>query len=874
MDDRSAKTKRLLRKKRSPPSRAGGARAPAEAEADRHRVSTTSENALELTNLVGKTLETLVTTPGATSAKARRAEAKKKALSATEMIEHSQAEDEDRLRVLRVDEGQVEFPRRRPRRNPCDLPVLDPRMTVKWDVFMMLLILYIMTVTPFELAFLRPPTPSEISEMRGSSYSLFCVNKAVDACFVVDIFVSLHTAFFDRDAGAWVMAKSRIAARYAESWLVIDILSVVPYELLPLPEQAGILKMVRLIRLLKLLRVARQPRIMAKLAMYNTMHASQQIVVKFFITLVLLIHLSACAFRIVDAMVLDGCHVGHHAFGEYAPGVGGGGGARDRQCPESMLLPFERAGIWRQYVFCLKWSLQTLLGDLSFTVNVAEEVCALIVALLGCIVLAFLVGDMCNALTNMDPVGNDYRLTLDTLNSYLEQSQMPHELRFKLREYMGSTEGIFRENYNKSLLARLSPGLTAIVAHHNLGGVVRRVSFYNYTLLRVYDLREGRRVAVFPRRTREAEDRDAADAATAIHEAARLKRPSLAAAQRRHELEANASRLAVVVGLRPNPVRLTVRYDDDGTVESGISADRVDARTYGDAALQARVASYMYERDQFVVALARIFETQLFMARDVLISRDMSCNDVMFSLTVGKIAVWGQRTVNPLRDFKIFRVHDTIGDDVCMLLVGDKRKRARHYSARAITAVQVYALDGLRFAEAAAGFDEFHHSLRLFGCWQMVKTALLYAARNAKTLNEKVRLGPAAGAAAPSDAAALREVRALTERLTQRLFACSYRVLLQGAPPPKAWAPLLAPLRELDRAFRRIDRGDAWSGFALPTLAPRAAAADIDDGGAASTTARRRAPAARSRGLWCISDDGGYGSGEDPWSACADYEAI
>ena len=121
-------------------------------------------------------------------------------------------------------------------------------------------------------------------------------------------------------------------------------------------------------------------------------------------------------------MVLDGCHVAHHLFPWERPTAAWAG---DRQCPESMLLAYERDGIWRQYVYCLKWALQTLLGDLSFTVNVAEEVCALIVALVGCIVLAFLVGDMCNALTNMDPVGNDYRLTLDTLNAYLEKSQMP-----------------------------------------------------------------------------------------------------------------------------------------------------------------------------------------------------------------------------------------------------------------------------------------------------------------------------------------------------------------------------------------------------------------------------------------------------------------
>ena len=39
----------------------------------------------------------------------------------------------------------------------------------------------------------------------------------------------------------------------------------------------------------------------------------------------------------------------------------------------------------------------------------------------GCIVLSFLVGDLCNAVTNMDPVRNDFVLAFDSLNNYIEE---------------------------------------------------------------------------------------------------------------------------------------------------------------------------------------------------------------------------------------------------------------------------------------------------------------------------------------------------------------------------------------------------------------------------------------------------------------------
>ncbi|KAH8095072.1 voltage-gated potassium channel [Aureococcus anophagefferens] len=720
------------------------------------------------------------------------------ALSASELIEEGGGGAETSRPLLRLDESQVEFPKLL--RRACEFPIVDPRHTLEWDVLMLVLITYVMTVTPFELAFVRAPSVREVIYQQRPKYVwMFLVNKVVDGFFVIDIFVSLHTAYFDNDRGAWITDKLEIAKRYAQSWLLIDVLSVVPYEFVPLDRSAGILKMVKLVHLLKLLRVARQPRIMAKLAVYITMSAAQQIVCKFFVGLVALVHLSACALRITDQLVNDDCHVQDHSFED--PG--------DENCPDYVLLRLERTSIWRQYVYSLKWALQTLLGDLSFTANIAEEVLALVVALVGVIVLAFLVGDMCNALTNMDPVGNDYRLTLDTLNSYLEQSQMPKELRFKLREYMGSTEGIFRENYNKGLLARLSPGLTAIVAHHNLGGCVRRLSFYNYALQHVYGLRVGETIAVFDELADGAEDEFGSDDHGA---SAELRRMTTAEAERRAKRRRSLSQAAehagagflrrtsrpakiLAVAVVADRVAMAVRYEDTGAVERGVAPERVDSRSYGNAALHARVAKYLYERDQFVVELARVFETRLFMPRDVLVSKDLSLNDVMFSITMGKIAVWGRRAVNPILDFTLKRVHDTIGDDICMLLVGSRKARRRHYAARAVSR--------RRPPTAAASPRPSRASTSSTG------PSASSAAGSSSSRRSSAPRGVAAPAAGAARGASGRRRSSETARA-----ACTHRLvdacgaLHADAPPPKAWMPLVEPLRLLDDAFRAIDRGD------------------------------------------------------------------
>ena len=227
-----------------------------------------------------------------------------------------------------------------------------------------------------------------------------------------------------------------------------------------------------------------------------------------------------------------------------------------------------------------------------------------------------------------------------------------------------------------------------------------------------------------------------------------------------------------------------------------------------------RVATYMYERDQFVVALARVFETRLFLARDALVSRGLSVNDVMFSVTMGKIAIWGRNTVNPILDFKIKRVHDTVGDDICMLFDGKHAKQVRHYSARAVTAAQVYALDGVLFSEAVSGFDVFHKAIKSFGCWQLFRDELLKAARDARAADARAvdaRRRDRGDAEGDDAKAVLAEARATVQRLSHRLLDATHDVFARDTPPPRTWRRLVEPLRALDRAFAALDRGDDWS---------------------------------------------------------------
>ena len=118
------------------------------------------------------------------------------------------------------------------------------------------------------------------------------------------------------------------------------------------------------------------------------------------------------------------------------------------------------------------------------------------------------------------------------------------------------------------------------------------------------------------------------------------------------------------------------------------------------------------------------------MPKDTLVRNDLSPVDNMYIIHSGRCLVFGRCTTNILSlEFK--SVNDVIGDDICTLLVGDRAKHRRHYTARSSTVLQVYVLPGDVFCEIidAGVFDEFKVGTRRYGCFLRIKRALILHAR-------------------------------------------------------------------------------------------------------------------------------------------------
>ena len=143
---------------------------------------------------------------------------KKRQQSTSSLISVKNAEEDDDLWDCAAieDSSQVEFPEDR-----RAFPIFDPfnPYRVTWDAMMMIAILFVMIVTPFEMAFIADPGTFVRLPAAPSSKWLWCMNRLIDFGFLVDLLLAFNTAYFDEASGTWVTDRGVIARNYLQAWL-------------------------------------------------------------------------------------------------------------------------------------------------------------------------------------------------------------------------------------------------------------------------------------------------------------------------------------------------------------------------------------------------------------------------------------------------------------------------------------------------------------------------------------------------------------------------------------------------------------------------------------------------------------------------------
>mmetsp|Transcript_61907 Transcript_61907/g.195632 ORF Transcript_61907/g.195632 Transcript_61907/m.195632 type:complete len:419 (-) Transcript_61907:62-1318(-) len=283
----------------------------------------------------------------------------------------------------------------------------------RWDVLIAVLLLYTSTVTPFEVSFLET-----------NLGVLFMINRVVDVLFVVDMFWNFNLPIQDKN-GEWKTNKGYIGKRYMQGWFTLDLISILPYDIIgyiadnSVASGLKVLRIFRLMRLAKLLRILRAGRMFQRWEATMSIDYAKVALIKFVIVIIMLAHWLGCAWNMVAEL-------------EMQPG-------------EIDLPPSERTytwlahyqftdledGVWSRYFTSIYWAVATLstlgYGDVVPTTD-AERIFATICAMLGATVYAYIIGNVCSIISGLDVESSKFYALMDGLNSFMREKNIPPDL--------------------------------------------------------------------------------------------------------------------------------------------------------------------------------------------------------------------------------------------------------------------------------------------------------------------------------------------------------------------------------------------------------------------------------------------------------------
>ena len=166
---------------------------------------------------------------------------------------------------------------------------------------------YVTLVTPFEASFIEDPDNPD-DAFRGSLLILMVLNRTLDALFLVDMILNFFIQYPRPFGVGMIRDPGQIVIRYLTGWFIIDIISLIPFDLVAiiLTQDAtsqvtmdagkGIvaLRMIRLLRLLKLGRILKAGRIFQRWERRLTINHSVQALFKMLFYIILICHWMAC----------------------------------------------------------------------------------------------------------------------------------------------------------------------------------------------------------------------------------------------------------------------------------------------------------------------------------------------------------------------------------------------------------------------------------------------------------------------------------------------------------------------------------------------------------------------------------------------------
>jgi len=337
-----------------------------------------------------------------------------------------------------------------------------------WDVFLMVLLLYVALLVPFVIGFevnTDPETP------------IFALDRLVDGFFILDIAFNFFTGF--TALGKVVLDPYSIAREYLGSWFALDVLASIPFDLIATAlsdaatssstaayRSTKFVRITKLFRLVKLFRMLRLNRILNRLERKLSIKYGLWQVIKFAFVVLCLAHWMACSWYLVH--ILQNKGDGGSTWVEVL--------ARDNNYGASL----DSQGRWTQYVTCVYWAITTMTtigyGDIIPS-NTIERIITLICELMGSSVFLYGLTQVTSLIANSNSADVEFHRLMDQANEYFEFRLIPIPLRAKVREFFHYKRASSLFHAEHKLLDHLSDNIRQEVQLWSMRKVLNQTPF-------------------------------------------------------------------------------------------------------------------------------------------------------------------------------------------------------------------------------------------------------------------------------------------------------------------------------------------------------------------------------------------------------------
>ena len=323
-----------------------------------------------------------------------------------------------------------------------------------WDAMLIIFVFFTSIMLPVEIAFFQ-------QEDKQIGF-LVATQVLVDVVFALDVVLNYNTSLYGHTAQL-ERSRLKIARAYTFGWGVVDIPACLPFEQF----YTWFAKMdktvdnhnaseLRYLALLKMPRLLRFGRVLKWLE--NFEFASAWRIIRLLLSFLLIAHWSGCVLYLLSEAVQD----------DPATSYTFQNGISDRF---HQIYP----NFLSQYITCFHSAFLLILGENVEFEGKGMKTFAITVMFAGAVLNSILFGQMAMLLQNMNRAGNLFQAKLDSVNEFMRNSHLSHDLKERVHQYVEyqwkSSRVLNREGFLRDLSYPLYKEINLMLHGHLINSV-------------------------------------------------------------------------------------------------------------------------------------------------------------------------------------------------------------------------------------------------------------------------------------------------------------------------------------------------------------------------------------------------------------------